>query len=341
MISVLDRALRYVAKCEPAISGQGGHDRTFHVAAVAVHGFALDDADALAVLREYNQRCVPPWSETELVHKVRSTATAQHALARGHLLKEHDRGTDFKSQISDLKVSRPASANLVSPRAAAERFLNGFRCHESDLTAESPVALDGEPRFDGVLALANLYKPDERINFVTEFEETTVKGEIKARPVGKGLTLTRDEAMRRFAEVGTDSSRAGGWLRMNPVDGYGIADANVAAFRFALLESDALPMDLQVSLIARLPLPVSLVVSSGGRSVHAWVRIDAGDIAEYRATVSKMLKILARLGVDEKNKNPSRLSRLPGAKREIGGVGDGWQKILYLNPNPAERRICP
>ena len=86
MLSVIERARRYVAKCPPAVSGQGGHNATFHVACALVHGFALGEPDALALLREYNAGCVPPWSEAELVHKVRSAATAQHTEPRGWLL---------------------------------------------------------------------------------------------------------------------------------------------------------------------------------------------------------------------------------------------------------------
>jgi hypothetical protein len=126
---------------------------------------------------------------------------------------------------------------------------------------------------------------------------------------------------------------------MNPVDGNGIADANVTAFRFALVESDTLSLDLQLALFARLPVPVAAILSSGGCSYHAWVRVDAENLGEYRQTVSRLLGLVARFGVDEKNKNPSRLSRLPGAKRVIGAAGDGIQRLLYLNPEPEQRRI--
>jgi hypothetical protein len=33
-------------------------------------GFALDDQEAFRVLSEWNARCVPPWSERELVAKI-------------------------------------------------------------------------------------------------------------------------------------------------------------------------------------------------------------------------------------------------------------------------------
>ena len=335
MQNVIERARRYIAKCPSAISGQRGHDATYHVAAVLVHGFALGEPDALALLREWNQSCLPPWSEGELVHKVKSAAGAQHKEPRGYLLGE---GLSLTRPAATL--SRPTGEGKVNPVAATERFLNGFRCTEQDLAEASPVRLDGEWKFDGAVIVGALYQPGEQINFVTDFEPTPERnGKSKARPKGCGITIERDQLVARFKETGTDTSEAGAWLRMNPLDGQGIADANVTAFRFALLESDTLPLDLQLSLFARLPLPVAAILSSGGCSYHAWVRVDVRDADDYRRTVSRLLGLVARFGVDGKNKNPSRLSRLPGAKRVIGAAGDGIQRLLYLNPQPEQRRI--
>lgn len=67
------RALAYVAKCDPAVSGQGGHAATFRVASLLIHPpFSLPIPLALQVLQLYSQRCLPPWSEAELKHKLRS-----------------------------------------------------------------------------------------------------------------------------------------------------------------------------------------------------------------------------------------------------------------------------
>jgi hypothetical protein len=35
-----------------------------------VRGFGLNDQDAVRVLSDWNARCVPPWSERELVAKI-------------------------------------------------------------------------------------------------------------------------------------------------------------------------------------------------------------------------------------------------------------------------------
>ena len=69
--AIIERARRYMAKCPPAVSGQSGHNATFHVACILVHGFDLKEGDALNLLHEYNATCSPPWSEKELQHKIR------------------------------------------------------------------------------------------------------------------------------------------------------------------------------------------------------------------------------------------------------------------------------
>lgn len=78
------RAVAYVAKLPPAISGQGGHDATFYAACACVR-FGLDEAATYRVLTHYNARCVPPWSDAELRHKAQS-AHAHAAHERGAML---------------------------------------------------------------------------------------------------------------------------------------------------------------------------------------------------------------------------------------------------------------
>lgn len=68
--SVITRARKYLAKLPPAVSGQGGHDATFHAACVLVIGFGLGRSQALQLFQEWNECCDPPWSEKELEHKV-------------------------------------------------------------------------------------------------------------------------------------------------------------------------------------------------------------------------------------------------------------------------------
>lgn len=106
---IVERARRYLAKLPPAISGQGGHDATFHAACTLVIGFGLERYQALAQLRDWNEsHCQPPWTERELEHKV-DDAMKQPGW-RGYLLAKSDR----------RKVSAPASAIERANRHAIE-----------------------------------------------------------------------------------------------------------------------------------------------------------------------------------------------------------------------------
>ena len=82
--SVLDRARKYLAKVPPAISGQGGHNATFHAACTLVHGFALSVEQAKPLLLEWNATCQPPWGEGEIDHKLADAARSDGP--RGELL---------------------------------------------------------------------------------------------------------------------------------------------------------------------------------------------------------------------------------------------------------------
>ena len=83
-----------------------------------------------------------------------------------------------------------------------------------------------------------------------------------------------------------------------------------------------------MSIIHQLELPVAAVVYSGAKSIHAIVKVDASDNKEYRERVSYLYKICDKNGleVDSQNKNPSRLSRMPGCIR-----GDHKQFIIETN----------
>jgi hypothetical protein len=67
----VERARRYLARVPPAIAGEHGDLRTFRVCCRLVRGFALDDEQAIEILAGWNARCQPPWSEPELIDKLR------------------------------------------------------------------------------------------------------------------------------------------------------------------------------------------------------------------------------------------------------------------------------
>jgi bifunctional DNA primase/polymerase-like protein len=81
-----DRIMRYIEQVEPAISGQGGSNPTYRLANLLVWGFALSRELAIAFMREYSKRCIPPWSQKEIEHKVDDALKTEHEKPRGYLL---------------------------------------------------------------------------------------------------------------------------------------------------------------------------------------------------------------------------------------------------------------
>ncbi|WP_459695987.1 AAA family ATPase [Lactococcus petauri] len=117
--------------------------------------------------------------------------------------------------------------------------------------------------------------------------------------------------------IGDSDPEAGAWIRFNPLDGKGVKNDNVTAFKYALVESDNLSIDKQNAIMRELELPIAALVYSGSKSIHAIVKVDAQNYSEYQKRVEYLYKICNKNGlqVDSQNKNPSRLSRMPGIIR--------------------------
>ena len=120
------------------------------------------------------------------------------------------------------------------------------------------------------------------------------------------------------AVIGDYNTEAGAWIRFNPLDGKGVRHENVTDFRYALVESDGMEIDKQNAILRQLELPIACLVHSGKKSLHAIVRVDAGNYEEYKKRVDYLYQICKKNGlvVDQQNRNPSRLSRMPGVMRE-------------------------
>ena len=119
------------------------------------------------------------------------------------------------------------------------------------------------------------------------------------------------------AVLGDYNKEAGAWIRFNPLDGKGCKNQNVTDFKYALVESDSMPIAEQNAVLRELELPIACLVYSGGKSLHAIVKIEAADMREYRKRVDYLYNICKKNGldVDTQNRNPSRLSRMPGVTR--------------------------
>lgn len=170
--------------------------------------------------------------------------------------------------------------------------------------------------------LETLFEASEIIGYVTESWEK----DGKHMPTKGVYTQTSGEIIEKLSKCGGDIGKAigdynadaGAWIRFNPLDGKGVRNDNVTEYRYALVESDTADLSQQNQILRELELPIACLVYSGGKSLHAIVRVDAPNFDEYRKRVDYLYEVCRKNGldIDRQNKNPSRLSRLPGVTRK-------------------------
>lgn len=170
--------------------------------------------------------------------------------------------------------------------------------------------------------LETLFESTENVGYVTESWEK----DGRHMPTRGSWDRTAGQLIEELshcngdigAVVGDCNPDAGAWIRFNPLDGNGCKNENVTDYRYALVESDSMEIGRQNAIIRELELPVACLVYSGGKSLHAIVRVDAADYSEYRKRVDYLYHVCQKNGLktDNQNRNPSRLSRMPGIIRK-------------------------
>ena len=186
-----------------------------------------------------------------------------------------------------------------------------------------PVVWD--PAEQLITYLETLFEAGENVGYVTETWESDDNGKRKYLPTKGAWDRTAGELIALLNSCGGDigsvvgdyNPEAGAWIRFNPLDGKGVKNENVTDYRYALVESDSMPIEQQNAVIRELELPVAVLVYSGGKSIHAIVKIEAQNYDEYRKRVDYLYKVCKENGldIDKQNRNPSRLSRMPGVIR--------------------------
>jgi hypothetical protein len=214
------------------------------------------------------------------------------------------------------------------------------------LRSISPTCIPADPARWAELLLDSLYRRDDRILIFTEFKS---QGQFLRVIHGKNYQLSPTPG-RKARPAGALPARAhdGAWFLTSPVVGSWCENPNNRAadgsprlgrrhaacctrFPFAVLESDILPEDTWLLLLAQLRDPIVAVYTSGGKSIHALVRVDAATPAEFNLARRRLLHRLTPLGADPAAITAVRLSRLPGCLRESKNA---MQELLYLNPHP-------
>lgn len=349
-MDLITRARTYISRMDPAISGSGGHDATFKVAAVLVKGFDLSPETALPLMEEWNGSCSPPWSHGELMHKLRSAASSADQKPRGYLLK----GERPKLPGEDGVAPAPKreERKRVYDERLLEMFANGCRqaIDREWLAERSPVRVEWGNRAGLALdVLSFLYRPED---LVLCFKRRWSQGDFGVYN-GKGWRLSNERGIKAVrSEIPTESN-AGMLLMACPVDGQWRivtgayekdgkpkwtrrAGTCVTRFPYMVLESDSAPVDLWLRALSLLELRIAAIFSSGGKSVHTLVRVDALSKAEFDSCSRLVAEVLGSMGADPQALKGLPMSRVPGVlRRETGRVQELW----YLDPDPGWARL--
>lgn len=211
-----------------------------------------------------------------------------------------------------------------------EQFIRkGDGATEADFWERSPVRIDWEPGpRDMVEVLKALWMPDEILFMGDRFGRTVAPVHALIRRYQHGvavpphLTVNPMSGCEHLTNDGKKSFRC---------------DKAVAGFRYAVAEFDNMDKAEQLAFWwGFTSAPIAALVDSGGKSIHAWLRVDCPDREAWERDVEQGLfeRILIPLGCDAACRNESRLSRAPGHFRR---EKNEWQRLLYLDPKGGGR----
>lgn len=322
-IPAIDRARQYLAKIPPALKGNRNHslnEAAFNlVAAVGTSDLSFSDFEHL--LLGYNASFQPPLPESEAKMTIRS---AFNAAAQ--------KFPDGKGNGNWIKAAISQSNGKAAP--AANDGKKPIYDPKKEIT---PIPT---PLPDGTRALLKaMFEPGEAVRiaagtFGDDDEDVDSTTPRKDHPKDAGVTLTLEEWLRKLGEANGDPNKIfsvagaeqpGLFLGLNPYKMGGTKDSDVTAFRHVLIENDTIPIAEQWNLIVQSNIPCTGVIFSGGRSLHAIVRVDAKNREEYDQRCKILFDHFDAYSIDRLNHNPGRLTRLPNCKR-----GDSRQELLAL-----------
>ena len=299
-LTVQERARRYLAKIPGAISGRGGHDTTYQVTCSLFRKFALSDADVFDLLSDWNKTCQPPWSESELRHKIQSAGKA---------------GGCFTNPTSTHRIVATTPSERLCKQAAEKLplILEQFRCNQDDFSNTSPISiLEVEKKNQWRLFLKTMFEPDDVLWI----------GQV----ANSGMPFHADHfrTQRQWLESDNQSGnficpstfKAGSYRRTLE---------NRLESPYFVFESDKLDKDQQCAVIkwCQQFLILRAITYSGGKSLHAWFERPPTDVLADLRTISHALNL------DPASSRDVQPVRLAGVFRKDK---QSWQTLVYLSP---------
>ena len=215
----------------------------------------------------------------------------------------------FRGSTSPVKggtIVQLAKANGWTPFGGEDGCLSWDDEIEYDgntYSAETQIQHSWNPVVELKTYIELLFDDNDKISYVTN--DVWQDGDGKWFPSKGVYDRTAAEILMSLskhpddlgATIGDWKEEAGAWIRFNPVDGNGVKNDNITKFKYALVESDVLPISEQDAVYRKLELPIACLVHSGGKSLHAIVRVDASSYDEYRKRVEFLYDFLEKNGV--------------------------------------------
>lgn len=371
-VSIEERARRYLAAMEsprrnPA-DPQDSHTVVFNATRALIHGFGFTPSEARPFLVDYLQGSDLPWSDGEINHKLRAVDALQSKWPRGYLRNDGDwKPSTQQRRDFGIPTEQEVRKKIDFELEKLLRVAAPWRDKVDLLWLANRSAVD-PATLSAAAFLKTLYGPAEKILcFTNEYSQ--------------GEALWPAEAPPTFGKVGV-------WFLPQPVSGEympnpdGKPGANgeapppsrrigrcVTAFRYIVLESDKAPMRDWLGFIVQAPLQIEAIYTSGSRSIHSLVRVDAKTYEDWHAKKNELMPFLVAtmmMGGDKSTFSTGvRLSRLPGClrhgkmvevlkddgtprlgptnkpiKRWVKYSQPGEQKLLYVRPKAPVRPLC-
>lgn len=328
-MTLVERARKLLDGHPPAIEGSGGNATTFAAACALVWGFGFSPEEAMGLMLEYNQRCEPPWNQRDLDRMLRNVLNRQHKEPRGHFVTgDAEKGAMAVYGPPPPRLPRRKAHDLTVLKAMQDKTLpSDYASWRKWLRDRSPI----DPReVDPITYLDRLYRPGEKIlifekmwgsqgDYGRVIGERTVKlGQV---PGAKNQAMDALPAMSAEGLTFLMQPVDGQWHpveRNNRVEMSRRTKQSVIRWPYILLESDKVPFELWLNCLVRMKFRVVSITHSGGRSLHALVRLDKDTEDELQQEIQDegVRETLALLGTDTQAMQSLVYPRLPNTMRK-------------------------
>jgi RecA-family ATPase len=310
--------------------GEGGRNHALFKAAGQFRDSGESEQQAIAILGAKAMRDGLPELE------VRTCISSAYGAAPREAPRNKARGG-----AQPYRAPSPSARNYTLRRGSepllGSRPSDDIKTAQRDLeqaapmTVPAPIEVSG---FESLLLAAFEEGEGVCISRGRELEDGSIAPDV-------GVTLEREKWLAKLNRKGGDiskveSTKLGLFIRLNPLTPLSKRNLNedVTALRHVLVEWDydgegeIIPKEKQFGMMLASDLPITAIIDSAGKSLHAWVRVDAKTPEEYKERAEKVYALFP--WIDQQNHNPNRLGRAPDGLRTVRNQVQR-QRLLKLN----------